>query len=157
MARVDYWNDVNAPEANSLVVAASAIVTSHEEDAILLHRRVDNNHWALPGGGMKVGESLRDTAIREVLEETGITAEVEYVVGVYSDPNHVFSYDDGEVRQEFSVCVKCAAVHGELQTSKESHEVRWFAVADIDTLAMHPRIRARILDYRDFKRGALNP
>ncbi|MGH3633493.1 MAG: NUDIX hydrolase [Mycobacterium sp.] len=154
--RTDYWNDSNAPIANSLVVAASAIIAT-VEGRIVLQKRVDNNLWALPGGGMELGESIRTTATREVKEETGLTVTVDYVVGVYSDPSHVFAYDDGEVRQEFSVCVKCSIVSGSLQSSDESHNVMLFLPSQIQNLQVHPRIRARIDDYLLGKTANLNP
>ncbi len=48
---------------------------------------------------MDVGESVSDTVVREVREETGYEVEPLYVVGVYFDPKHVFAYDNGEVRR----------------------------------------------------------
>ena len=65
MGRVDYYDDPAAPRANSLVPAASAIVTD-ADGRILLHRRRDNEMWALPGGVMELGESLGACAVREV-------------------------------------------------------------------------------------------
>ena len=62
----------------------------------------------------------RSDVIREVQEETGLEVEPEYIVGVYSDPAHVFAYDDGEVRQQFSVCFACSIVGGQVETSDES-------------------------------------
>lgn len=66
-------------------------------------------------------------------------------------------YDDDEVRQEFSVCVKCTALTGELRSDRESHEVQWFEPAAIPEVDMHPRIRIRIADYFDGKKAALDP
>ena len=146
MGRVDYYHDPNAPRANSLVPGASGIVVDHE-GRILLHRRSDNARWALPGGVMDIGESIAQTATREVREETGLEVEPEYIVGVYSDPGHVFAYDDGEVRQQFSVCFACRIVGGRVSTSEESSEVAFFAPAEIDTLDMHESIRLRIRHY----------
>src|SRR5690348_14344469 len=100
MARRDYEDDPDAPVPNSLVPAASAIVVD-EEGRILLQRRTDNDMWALPGGAMNLGESLAECAIRETREETGLTVEITGIVGTYTNPGHVFAYDDGEVRQEF--------------------------------------------------------
>ncbi|MGN5378815.1 NUDIX domain-containing protein [Streptomyces lasalocidi] len=74
---------------------------SSADDAgrILLQRRRDNDMWALPGGAMHIGESLPDCAIRETREETGFDVETVGIVGTYTNPHHVFAYDDGEVRQ----------------------------------------------------------
>lgn len=148
MARVDYYDDPNAPAANSLVPAASAIVTD-ESGRILLQRRRDNEMWALPGGVMELGESLAECAAREVREETGLIVEPVLIVGTYTDPKHVFSYDDGEVRQEFSVCFECRIIEGELAVGDESYEVQFFAPEDIKRLPMVDNIRLRVTDYLD--------
>jgi len=71
MARTDYYNDPDAPPANSVVPSTTAVVTD-DQDRIVLIRRRDNDLWALPGGGMELGESIVDTAVREVKEETGL-------------------------------------------------------------------------------------
>ncbi|MFI7300857.1 NUDIX hydrolase [Streptomyces sp. NPDC050121] len=154
MSRRDYEDDPNAPEANSLVPAASAVVVD-DSGRILLQRRSDNDMWALPGGVMHIGESLPDCAARETLEETGIEVEVTGIVGTYTDPRHVFAYDDGEVRQEFSVCFLARPVGGELAVSDESTDVRWFEPADVDELPMVPSIRKRLNDWRNGTMPAL--
>jgi ADP-ribose pyrophosphatase YjhB (NUDIX family) len=146
MGRVDYYHDPNAPKANSLVPGASAIVTDGQ-GRILLQRRSDNARWALPGGVMDIGESIGQAIVREVREETGFEVTPEDIVGVYSDPGHVFAYDDGEVRQQFSVCFVCKTVGGELQVSKESSEVAFFSPEEIEGLDMHESIRLRIQHY----------
>lgn len=146
MGRTDYYDDPEAPPANSLIPAASAVVVD-DEGRVLLHRRRDNELWALPGGVMEKGESIATTVVREVQEETGYNVQPLYVIGVYSDPKHVFAYDDGEVRQEFSVCVACRLVDGDLAASDESYEVAWFSPDMAKNLPMHHRIRARLIDY----------
>ena len=75
MARIDYYNDPDAPAANSVVPSTTAVVTD-DQARILLIRRRDNDLWALPGGGMELGESIVETAVREVKEETGLNIEV---------------------------------------------------------------------------------
>ena len=147
MGRRDYENDPHAPAANSLVPAASAVVTD-EAGRILLQRRVDNGMWALPGGAMNLGESLPECVVRETREETGLDVEVVGIVGTYSNPRHVFAYDDGEVRQEFSICFLARPVGGQLTVSEESTEVRWFEPSAVDALPMVSGVRKRVNDWR---------
>jgi ADP-ribose pyrophosphatase YjhB (NUDIX family) len=144
--RTDYFHDPDAPQANSLVVGSSAVVVD-DEGRILLQRRSDSGNWALPGGAMDIGETLAASAIREVKEETGFDVHIERIVGIYSDPAHVFAYSDGEVRQEFSICLACTIVGGSLAVSHESTDVRFVSVAELEGLEMHPSIRKRIDDY----------
>ncbi|WP_406267062.1 NUDIX domain-containing protein [Nocardia sp. NBC_00881] len=147
MGRRDYENDPKAPAPNSLVPAASVVVVN-KHGQVLLQRRVDNDMWALPGGKMELGESLPECGIRETREETGIEIEIAGIVGTYTNPGHVFAYDDGEVRQEFSICLLGRPVGGELSVSDESHEVAWFAPDEIDRLPMVASIRRRVDDWR---------
>jgi non-heme chloroperoxidase len=53
----------------------TAIVPNDRGELLLVHK-TDNDLWALPGGGMDVGESMSETVVREVKEETGIDVEV---------------------------------------------------------------------------------
>ncbi|MFJ4818588.1 NUDIX domain-containing protein [Streptomyces sp. NPDC088801] len=153
MSRRDYEDARDAPAANSLVPAASAIVVD-DSGRILLQRRRDNGMWALPGGAMHIGESLPDCAVRETREETGFDVEIIGIVGTYSNPRHVFAYDDGEVRQEFSICFLARPVSGRLAVSEESTDVRWFDPTEIDGLPMLASIRKRVTDWRDGKMPA---
>jgi ADP-ribose pyrophosphatase YjhB (NUDIX family) len=146
MTRTDYYRDPDAPRANSLIPGASAIVAD-EEGGLLLHRRSDNKRWALPGGTMDIGETIAQCAEREVREETGLTVKAYRIVGIYSDPDHVFAYSDGEVRQEFSVCFACRILAGEIAKSDESLEVKFWPVEELDSVDMHPSIRLRISHY----------
>lgn len=143
MARTEYYDDPEAPEPNSLVVAASAVVAD-AEGRILLQRRRDNDLWALPGGGMEMGDSLPGTAVREVKEETGLEVEITGLVGTYTDPRHIIAYTDGEVRRQFNVCFTARVTGGELAISDESTELRFVAPGDIESLPMHHTQRLRL-------------
>ncbi|MCD2197681.1 NUDIX domain-containing protein [Actinomycetospora endophytica] len=145
MGRTDYYDDPNAPMANSLVVAVVAVVLD-DDGRVLMIERTDNGKWALPGGAQELGESVRDAAVRETREETGIDVEVSGVVGIYSDPKHVIAYDDGEVRQEFSICLSARAVGGTPTSSDESRSVRWVDPSALYSMAIDPRMRQRIDD-----------
>jgi 8-oxo-dGTP pyrophosphatase MutT (NUDIX family) len=146
MPRTDYLNDPNAPAANSIVPAVSAVVTD-EHGRILLILRTDNDYWSIPGGGIKPGETLNQAAAREVSEETGIDCKVTGLIGIYSNPNHVAAYDDGEVRQEFSICFTTRMLGGTKRTSDESADVRFIPPEDLQKYRIHPSIRLRIEHY----------
>lgn len=145
MAKTDYYDDPNAPAANSLVVAVAVVVVD-DGGRVLMIERTDNGKWALPGGAQELGESVRDAAVRETREETGIDIEVDGVVGIYSDPRHVIAYDDGEVRQEFSICLRGRTVGGSPTTSSESRVVRWIEPVHLDELPIDARMRRRLED-----------
>ncbi|WP_336922867.1 NUDIX hydrolase [Aquipuribacter sp. SD81] len=143
MARVDYIDDPDAPAANSVVPSVVAAVTDEQGRLLLIHK-TDNDLWALPGGGHEVGESISDTVVREVKEETGYDVEVTDIVGTYTNPRHVMAYDDGEVRQQFSICFRAKLVGGQARTSSESKAVEWVDVSRVDELPMHPSMRQRV-------------
>jgi len=146
VGRVDYYNDPNAPKANSLVVGGSAIV-SDSAGRVLLQRRSDSGNWALPGGTMDIGETFAQCVIRETREETGLDVALDRIVGIYSDPAHVFAYDNGEVRQQFNICCACTIVGGSIAVSNESTAVQFFPVDELEHIQMHPTVLIRIRDY----------
>jgi hypothetical protein len=69
------------------------------------------------------------------------------VVGIYTNPNHVMAYDDGEVCQQCSICFTTRVLGGQLATSRETSEVEWIAPGRLDSLNMHPSMRLRIDHY----------
>ena len=150
MARIDYYNDPDAPAANSVVPSTTAVVTD-DQARILLIRRRDNDLWALPGGGMELGESIVETAVREVKEETGLNIEVTGLIGVYTNPRHVIAYTDGEVRQQFSLCFTTRLIGGDPRVDSESTDIAWTRPEDIASLNMHPSMRLRIEHYLEHR------
>jgi len=142
--RIDYLDDPAAPPANSLVPSVNALVVNNE-GAVLLIRRTDNGNWSLPGGAIDVGETLREAAVRETLEESGITCEITGLLGIYTNPRHVIEYtSNGEVRQEFTIVLLGRPVTGEPTTSDESSDVEWVRPRDLGDYPMHPSMRARV-------------
>ena len=150
MARIDYFNDPDAPKPTKIIPAASAIVIDNQ-NRILLQRRSDNGLWALPGGVMEVGETIAETAKRETKEETGFDVEPVSLIGIYTNPQHVIAFSDGEVRQQFSVCFACKLIGGEINVSDESYEVAFFSPDAIEHLKMHPSIHLRIQHFLEHR------
>lgn len=143
MARIEHFNNPNAPKPNSIVVAVTVFVQD-EHGRVLLIQRTDNGLWALPGGAQDFGEYIAETAVRETREETGVEVDVTGVVGIYTNPNHVVEYSDGEVRQQFSICFRARYLSGEPTTSDESSAVQWVAQEELSNLSIHPSMRLRL-------------
>ncbi|MEV0282191.1 NUDIX domain-containing protein [Streptomyces sp. NPDC050610] len=150
MARTEYYDDPSAPKPNSLVVAASAVVTDGK-GRILLQKRRDNGLWALPGGGMDMDESLPGAAVREVKEETGLDVEITGLVGTYTDPRHTIAYGDGEVRRQFNVCFTARILGGTPAVSDESTELRFVKPTELDALPMHHTQRLRLQHFLEHR------
>lgn len=150
--RIDYYDDPAAPPANSLVPSVNVVVTNDGGD-ILMIRRTDNDNWAIPGGAVDLGESVRQAAVRETKEETGIDCEITGLVGIYSDPKHVIHYtSNDEVRQEFSILLTARPISGQPTPSDESSEVHWVSPDDAESLQMDRSMRLRLahfLEHRD--------
>ena len=145
--RIDYYDDPDAPKANSLVPSVNVVVVN-DAGEILMIRRTDNDNWAVPGGAVDLGESVAQAAVRETREESGIECEITGIVGIYSDPKHVILYtSNGEARQEFSIVLTARPLSGQPTPSSESSEVRWVPVSEVIDYTMDRSMRIRVDDY----------
>lgn len=94
---------------------------------LLLTRRSDTGHWALPAGIVEPDEQPATTILRELVEETRVRAEVERLALLTTDPE--LSYANGDVCQYIAMTFRCRYLSGEAQVGdEESLEVGWFAV-----------------------------
>lgn len=152
MKKFDYtqWCDsTGAPLAkrpDRLGVAANGFIRD-KTGKILLQQRADNGFWGLPGGQVELGESVEQSAIREVYEETGLEVRVERLIGIYSGPESYpfMRYPNGTIVHYVSHVFSCDLVAGALRLSSESTNVGYFAADALpaQTLLSH---RIRIAD-----------
>lgn len=113
--------------------AAGARVVDDDGRVLLLRQHPDSETWMLPGGGNEPGESLGETAEREVCEETGVDCEV---TGVWRAVRKRFVHRDDPERRGYLLEVFFTAepVGGEAGVyperwdgeDEEILEVRWF-------------------------------
>jgi 8-oxo-dGTP pyrophosphatase MutT (NUDIX family) len=117
-----------------LRIGATAAVLDGER--LLLTKRSDNGEWCLPGGGIDPGERPAEAAEREVLEETGLTVRATELLGVYSNPDVVVVYPDGNRVQIVGVLFRAESVDGVAGLSNEVTEVGWFTAEEAAELTM---------------------
>jgi ADP-ribose pyrophosphatase len=114
-------------------VGAGAIVI-HEGKILLVKRGVEPGKglWAIPGGTLRLGETLRECAAREILEETGVTIAVGECVYVF---DLIERDEDGKIRFHFVVADFAALyVSGEPQGADDADGAGWFAPEDLEDL-----------------------
>lgn len=91
------------------------------EGRLLMVRRADNGHWCLPGGGVDSGERVVEAVVREMEEETGIHVKPVNLVGIYSSPDVIISYENGGRQyQVVSLMFLCEPMYGEPRASEET-------------------------------------
>ncbi|HTX93074.1 MAG TPA: NUDIX domain-containing protein [Anaerolineales bacterium] len=113
-----------------LRVGCSAIVPDAAREKVLLTRRSDNGLFCLPGGMIDPGESASEACEREMLEETGLRVRVVKLVGVYSDPNKLTVYPDGNKAHVIVLCFEVEPVGGTLGLSGETTEAAFVPVGE---------------------------
>jgi ADP-ribose pyrophosphatase YjhB (NUDIX family) len=114
-----------------LAWGCSATIFDATRQKVLLTRRTDNGRWCLPGGRMESGESVIETCMREVLEETGLEVRIVRLLGVYSSPHRLVEYADGNRYQIVALNFEAEAVGGSLTTSDETTDCGYFTAEEI--------------------------
>ncbi|MDF2606751.1 MAG: mismatch repair protein MutT [Bacillales bacterium] len=96
-----------------IMVVAAAFVFD-KENRLLLQQRSDNMLWGIPGGFMELGETVQETAIREVYEETGLNLKKVELFGIYSGPDYDKTFSNGDQVSMVQVIFTCNNYEGEL-------------------------------------------
>ena len=119
------------PEVPLIGVGAVII----EASRILLVKRAHpplQAQWSIPGGVLEVGELVRQAAIREAREETGLIVEPEALLGVY---DRILRNAEQRVQYHYVLIdFLCRRVGGELLAADDAAEVRWFTWEQLPAL-----------------------
>ncbi|MFC4410870.1 NUDIX hydrolase [Chungangia koreensis] len=110
-----------------LILPGAVAIILNEEDEVLLQLRGDGGGWGLPGGIMELGESLEETAAREVFEETGLTVEQLKLVGLFSGKDYYLKVANGDELYSVTAVYMTREVSGELlKDGVETMDLRYF-------------------------------
>lgn len=124
----------------------SAVIFDATRTKALLTRRTDNGRWCVPGGAMEAGESAAEACIREVWEETGLRVSVKRLVGVYSNPDQLVIYPDGNKAHFVVLSFEAEILSGELGLSNETTAAGFFSVPEMESMPMHGKHKERVED-----------
>lgn len=106
-----------------------------ENGCVLLVKRAHppiQGQWSIPGGVLEVGEFVREAAVREAREETGLIVEPGDLLGVY---DRILHNPEQRVQYHYVlVDFLCRPVGGELQAADDAAEVRWFTREELPAL-----------------------
>jgi len=129
-----------------LRVGCSAMIFDEKREKVLLTQRTDNGRWCLPGGGMESGESAAEACEREVWEETGLKVRVARLIGVYSNPDQLVIYPDGNKAFFVVMSFEVKIISGELGLSDETTAFGYFSLKEMESMPMHGEHKARVED-----------
>jgi 8-oxo-dGTP pyrophosphatase MutT (NUDIX family) len=129
-----------------LRLGCCAVIFDSMRAKVLLTKRADNERWCLPGGRMESGKSAAEACAREVWEETGLRTRVKRLIGVYSDPDQLVIYPDGNKVFMVVLSFEAEIVEGELGLSDETTAFGYFSIQEMESLPMHGRHKNRVED-----------
>ncbi len=118
-----------------LINIGATVIVMNNRNEILLNLRSDTNTWGIIGGSMEIGESLEETAARELYEEANLTAEHFELIDLLSGKDLYFKYPNGDETYTVIALYKAMNISGELKINdEESAKLQYFAFDNLPVL-----------------------
>ena len=127
-------------------VRVAAIIIEGDKILLVKHRKYGKTYWLLPGGGVDFGETIGETVVREVKEETNLDIELDKIVFLND------SLPPDNHRHVVNIYFTARVVGGELKREEGTliEDVRFVPMAELPDLLFYPDIRPELLAaYRD--------
>ena len=132
---MSYLGELRGIVGHRPLLSAGATIIVRRDSKILLNLRSDTKTWGIPGGALELGETLEQTAHRELMEETGLTAQRMKLLTVFSGNDFYFEYPNGDKLYSVVALFEAENVSGELLASDgESLELKYFSFDNLPKL-----------------------
>src|SRR3954463_3165009 len=106
------------------LVGVGAVIV-HEARVVIVQRGTEplKGQWSIPGGALEIGETLRQCAVREAFEETGLQVEAGEVLEVF---DAIYRETDGRIQYHYVLIdFACRLVGGELKADGDAAQAKW--------------------------------
>jgi 8-oxo-dGTP diphosphatase len=123
------------------IAGVGAVITNSAGQVVLIRRSQSprRNQWSIPGGRVEWGETVKDALLREVLEETGLTIQIERLIDVV---DLLMRDASGDVIAHYILIdFKANYFTGELRAGSDAAEARWVDPATLDQYALWEETR----------------
>ena len=115
----------------SYPISAVIAMIIHDDKVLLVRRGKEPNkgRWGLPGGKIELGETIKEAALRELKEETNITAQAGQILTAFD----VIMHDEKQQTRHHYILIPvlCSYLDGTAKAASDAAEVRWFDI-DVD-------------------------
>ncbi len=138
---MSYISEMRKYIGHQPMLSAGATVTVIKDNKILLNLRSDTNTWGIPGGATELGETLKETASRELKEETNLDCDSFTLLNVFSGKDFYFKYPNGDELYSVVALYLANDVTGELKiTDGESFELDYFSKDNLPNLESRAKV-----------------
>jgi 8-oxo-dGTP diphosphatase len=117
------------------LVGIGALVVENGKIALIRRGKAPlQGEWSIPGGMLELGETLRQGAEREALEETGLVVRATELLGVF---DRVIPDSDGKIVYHYVLIdFLCERVSGELRAGADAADAKWFTPDEVAKLPL---------------------
>ena len=102
-----------------ILTAGAVMIVLNEKNEVLMQLRSDFKRWGVIGGGMDLGESMEETARRELEEETGLIADSLELMDLMSGPETFRTYPNGDQLYDVTAIYYIKEYHGDLKINDD--------------------------------------
>lgn len=136
-----YISELRKYIGHNPLICAGATVAVIKDKQILLNLRSDTKTWGIPGGSLEVGETLEETAKRELKEETNLDCDNFTLLNVFSGNDFYFKYPNGDELYSVIALYLADDFKGSLKiTDDESIDLSFFSKSELPNLESRAKL-----------------